>query len=75
MWMYVLIDRYLKMLIRWGVTKGCAMLLPSAHEQVGNDLEMLGSPLPSDVVELLDAMDEGLLTAWETNEETNGYDH
>lgn len=62
------------MLVRWGVSKGFAILLPSADECVGYDLELLSQPLAIDVVELLDTMDEGMLTAWETNEEMNGDD-
>ena len=51
------------------------MLLPGNHEGVCNDISMLSEPLPADVTELLDTMEEAMLTAWETNEETHGDDN
>lgn len=65
----------LKVLVRWGVSKGLAVLLPPRSEAIRNDMAMLSQALPPDVVELLDTMEESMLTAWETNEETHGDEH
>mmetsp|Transcript_24475 Transcript_24475/g.35989 ORF Transcript_24475/g.35989 Transcript_24475/m.35989 type:complete len:285 (+) Transcript_24475:168-1022(+) len=59
-----------QLLIRWCVTKGYAPLLPVDHAAVGTKLELLLEPLPADIVEVMDAMEQGQLTSWETNEET-----
>lgn len=45
------------------------MLLPPDNEKVGNDLKLLSEALPANVMEQLDALNEGLITAWQTNEE------
>jgi hypothetical protein len=57
------------MLVRWCVTKGYGVLLPSDHEKLGNDLKLLCEHLPSEVMEQLDTLNESLMTTWQTNEE------
>jgi hypothetical protein len=57
------------LLIRWGVSKGYSVLIPPDNNGVGNDLKLLCENLPSEVISELDALNEGLMTTWQTNEE------
>jgi hypothetical protein len=58
-----------QLLIRWGVSKGYSVLLPPDNNKVGNDLKLLCEHLPLEVINELDILNEGLMTAWQTNEE------
>lgn len=65
-----------QVMIKWAITKGYSVMLPpSSSGTVGGDLSLfLDGTLPDEVMTILDLLDEGQVTGWETNEEGGGGD-